>query len=69
MVTESEKLLQPLQNRYIFLVLHHAELGKDLPTSRHTRLSIDPDEEAPFSIDKSDDPVGTQSFLLVVCTG
>jgi hypothetical protein len=68
-LAKSEKFLQLLQNRYISLVLHHAKLGKDLPTSRHAGLSVDADEEAPFSIDESNNPVGTQSFLLVVCTG
>lgn len=50
-------------------MLHHTKLRKDLPADLHTRLPIDADEEATFSIDESDDPVGTQSFLLVVCTG
>src|SRR5262249_53961882 len=38
-------------------------------TDLHTRLLVDADEEATFSIDEPDDPVGVQSFLLVVCTG
>ena len=51
------------------LVLHHAELWKDLPTYRHAGLPVDADEETTFSIDKPDDPIGTRPFLLVVCTG
>src|SRR4029077_8893394 len=68
-LTASKKLLQPLEKRHVPFVLHHTELGKNLPADFHTRLPIDANEEATFSIDKSDNPVGTQSFLLIVCTG
>src|SRR5439155_23110498 len=68
-LTESEKLMQSLQNRNILLMLHHSELRKNLPTHRHARLPVDSDEEAAFSIDESDNPFCAQSFLLVVCTG
>jgi hypothetical protein len=63
-----EKFLQPLQNRYILLMLHHSKLWKDLPTDLHGRLPIDANEETTFSIDKPDNPFGTQSFLLIICT-
>src|SRR5574341_740945 len=68
-LTASEELLQPFQNRHVPFVLHHTELGKDLPPDLHTRLPVDANEEAAFSVDESDDPIGVQSFLLVVCTG
>src|SRR5207247_1015838 len=68
-LAEPKKLLKSFENRHILLMLHHAELGEDLPADLHTGLSIDANKEAPFSIDKSDDPLGAQSFLLVVCTG
>ena len=49
-------------------MLHHAELWKDLPADLHRGLPIDADVEAPLSVDESDHPLGTQAFLLVVCT-
>jgi hypothetical protein len=67
-VTASEKLSKLLEERNIPLVLYHAELWKDLPTDFHRGLPVDADEEASLSIDKTDDPFGTQAFLLVVCT-
>jgi len=68
-LTKPEEPLQLLKNRYIFPVLHHSKLWEDLPAQLHARLPVDPHEEASFSVDESDNPVGTQSFLLVVCTG
>jgi hypothetical protein len=65
----SEELVEPLKNRDIPLVLDHAELWKDLPANFHRGLPVDADEEATLSIDKPDDPFGTQAFLLIVCTG
>ena len=63
-----EKLSKPLEEGNIPLMLHHAELWKDLPANFHRGLPIDADKEASLSVDKTDDPFGTQAFLLVVCT-
>ncbi len=68
-LTATEELTESLQNRNVPLVLYHAELRKDLPANFHRGLPIDADEKAPFSVDESDNPLGTQPFLLVVCTG
>ena len=67
-LTAPEKLAKLLEEGDISLVLHHAKLRKDLPADFHRGLPVDADEEAPLSIDKADDPFGTQAFLLVVCT-
>ena len=66
---ESEELVKSLQNRNIALMLHHSELGKNLPPDCHAGLPVHSDEEAAFSVDESDHPFCAQSFLLVVCTG
>ncbi len=50
------------------LMLYHAKLWKDLPANLHRGLPIDADEETSLPIDKTDDPVGTQAFLLIACT-
>jgi hypothetical protein len=63
-----EKLSKLLEEGNIPLMLHHAELWKDLPANFHRGLPIDADKEASLSVDKTDDPFGTQAFLLVVCT-
>ena len=68
-LTAPEKPTESLQDGNIPFVLHHAELGKDLPADSHAGLPIDADEEATLSVNKTDDPVGAQAFLLVVCTG
>ena len=52
----------------ISLMLHHAELWKNLPADFHRGLPIDADVETSLSIDETDNPLGTQAFLLVVCT-
>jgi hypothetical protein len=57
-----------LEEGNISLMLHHAELWKDLPANLHRGLPIDADEETSLSIDETDDPLGTQTFLLVACT-
>ena len=67
-LTAPEKLAELLEEGYIPLVLHHAELWKDLPADLHRGLPIDADEEATLSVNEADDPFGTQAFLLVVCT-
>src|SRR5882672_7314937 len=67
-LTASEKLTELLEEGNIPLVLHHAELRKDLPADFHRGLPVDADEEASLSVNEADDPFGTQAFLLVVCT-
>jgi hypothetical protein len=49
-------------------MLHHAELWKDLPANLHRGLPIATDVETLLSVNEADDPLGTQAFLLVVCT-
>ena len=68
-LTAPKELAKSLQDRYVPLVLNRAELRKDLPADPHRGLPIHADEETSLSIDESDNPVGTQPFLLVVCTG
>ena len=63
----TEERSKLLEEGNIPLVLHHAELWKDLPANLRG-LPIDADEETSLSIDETDDPLGTQTFLLVVCT-
>jgi hypothetical protein len=65
----SEELAELLEEDDIPLVLHHAELRKHLPADPHAGLPVHADEEASFTVDEPDDPIGTQPFLLVVCTG
>ena len=67
-LTAPEELSKLLEERDIPLVLHHTELGKDLPADFHRGLPVDADEEASLSVNEADDPIGTQAFLLVVCT-
>ena len=67
-LTAPEKLSKLLEEGDIPLMLHHAELWKDLPANLHRGLPIDADEEASLSVNETDDPFGTQAFLLVVCT-
>ena len=64
----TEERSKLLEEGNIPLMLHHAELWKDLPADLHRGLPIDADEETTLSIDETDDPLGTQTFLLVVCT-
>jgi hypothetical protein len=64
----TEERSKLLEEGNISLMLHHAELWKDLPANLHRRLPVDADEETSLPIDKTDDPIGTQAFLLVVCT-
>ena len=68
-LTATEEFAKSLQDRDVPLVLYHAELWKDLPAYLHRGLPIDADEETPLPIDECDNPLGTQPFLLVVCTG
>jgi len=68
-LTATEEFAESLQDRDVPLMLYHAELRKDLPAYLHRGLPIDADEETPFPVDESDNPLGTQPFLLVVCTG
>jgi hypothetical protein len=68
-LTTSEKLAKLFENEDVPLMLHHAELWKDLPANFHRGLPVDADEEASLSIDKADHPAGAQAFLLIVCTG
>ena len=65
----TEERSKLLKEGNIPLVLHHAKLWKDLPANFHRGLPIYTDEETSFPIDETDDPIGTQAFLLVVCTG
>ncbi len=67
-LTAPEELSKLLEEGNIPLMLHHAELRKDLPADLHRGLPVDADEKTTFSIDEADDPFGTQAFLLVVCT-
>jgi hypothetical protein len=64
-----EELAKLLEEGDVPLVLHHAELWKDLPTDPHAGLPVHTDEEASLSVDEADHPIGAQPFLLVVCTG
>jgi hypothetical protein len=57
-----------LEEGNISLMLHHAELWKNLPADFHRGLPIDADVETTLSVDETDNPLGTQAFLLVVCT-
>ena len=67
-LTAPEKRSKLFEEGNIPLMLHHAELRKDLPANFHRGLPVDADEEASLPIDKTDDPVGTQAFLLIACT-
>ena len=67
-LTAPEERSKLIEEGDIPLVLHHAELWKDLPANFHRGLPIDADVEASLSIDETDDPLGTQTFLLVACT-
>ena len=49
-------------------MLHHAELWKDLPADFHCGLPVDADVKTSFAVDEPNHPLGTQAFLLVVCT-
>src|SRR6267142_6510221 len=64
----TEERSKLLEEGNIPLMLYHAKLWKDLPANFHRGLPIDADEETPLSIDKTNDPVGTQAFLLIACT-
>jgi hypothetical protein len=64
----TEERSKLLEEGNIPLMLHHAKLWKDLPANLHRGLPVDADEEASLPIDETDNPVGTQAFLLVVCT-
>ena len=67
-LTATEERSKLLEEGNVPLMLHHAKLWKDLPANLHRGLPIYTDEETSFPIDETDDPVGTQAFLLVVCT-
>ena len=67
-LSAAEETSELLEEGDIPLMLYHAELWKDLPANRHRGLPIDTDEEASLSIDETNHPLGTQAFLLVVCT-
>jgi hypothetical protein len=64
----TEERSKLLEEGNIPLMLHHAKLWKDLPANFHRGLPVDADEETPLPVDKADDPVGTQAFLLIACT-
>jgi len=64
----TEERSKLLEEGNIPLMLHHAKLWKDLPANFHRGLPVDADEETSLPIDKTDDPVGTQAFLLIACT-
>jgi hypothetical protein len=64
----TEERSKLLKEGNIPLILHHAKLWKDLPANFHRGLPVDADEETSLPIDKTDDPVGTQAFLLIACT-
>ena len=64
----TEERSKLLEEGNIPFMLHHAKLWKDLPANLHRGLPIDADEETPLSIDETDNPVGTQAFLLIACT-
>jgi hypothetical protein len=63
-----EEVSKLLEEGNISSMLHHAELWKDLPADFHRGLPIHANVEAPLSVDETNDPLGTQAFLLVVCT-
>ena len=67
-LTATEERSKLLEEGNIPLMLHHAKLRKDLPANFHRGLPVDADEETSLPIDKADDPVGTQAFLLIACT-
>jgi hypothetical protein len=67
-LTAPEELSKLLEQSSVPLVLHHAELRKDLPANFHRGLPIHANVEAAFAVDETDHPLGTQAFLLVVCT-
>jgi len=67
-LTALEEHSKLIEEGDIPLVLHHAELWKDLPANFHRGLPINADEKASLSIDETDYPLGTQAFLLVACT-
>ena len=64
----TEERSKLLEEGNIPLMLYHAKLWKDLPANFHRGLPIDANEETSLSIDKTNDPVGTQAFLLIACT-
>ena len=64
----TEERSKLLEEGNIPLMLYHAKLWKDLPASFHRGLPVDADEETSLPIDKTDDPVRTQAFLLIACT-
>jgi hypothetical protein len=64
----TEERSKLLEKGNIPLMLYHAKLWKDLPANLHRGLPIDADEETSLPIDKTNDPVGTQAFLLIACT-
>ncbi len=57
---EAEKSLQCVQNVEIAAVLNDAEFRDDLHPDTDRRVSLDSDEEAPFSVDESDHPIRTE---------
>ena len=54
----AEKLLECVEQLDIPLMLNDRELGEHLKPYSHFRVLVDPDEEAPFSIDETNHTVG-----------
>lgn len=64
----AEERPQPMEDLHVLTVLDNAELRKDLVPAPHTRLGVEGHMEAALAVDKADDPVDIQPFLLMICT-
>ena len=55
-----EVRLQSMQNLDVALVLDDGEFRQDLDTRAHIAVSVDSYVEAPFAVNKADDPLGIE---------